>query len=139
MRTKLLAALTLLGASFTMACMPASAPRRQLDEWHRVVQIPKIDSDTISSSGKAQSGERGERVVIEQGGEKVTTHTGTWLARYRWEPYNTVNDESRRRLATIEILFCPFDKNDFTRCRVGVAWSRSVHPLGEQLFRAVSN
>jgi hypothetical protein len=131
-------ALALVVASGTTACMPAAtAPTRRLDEWHRIVVIPKLDSETISSATRKPSGERGERAVTETTDHKLQTLTGTWMARYRWEPYTTVNNQPARRLATIEIIFCPFDQADFTRCRVGVAWSSQEHPMGDQRFRDV--
>ncbi|MCC6625493.1 MAG: hypothetical protein IT385_29915 [Deltaproteobacteria bacterium] len=120
------------------ACATA-VPQRSTYELDRIVVIPKLDTETISSKTRQPAGERGERASEASDKEQVKTHTGTWLARYRWEPYESINGVRLRRLATIEIIFCPFDQSDFTRCRVGVAWSRSVHPLGEQRFQAVSD
>ena len=127
------AALVVGGTAYAVLLGCGSAPEnRKTYEYDRVVVIPKLDTELISSKTRKPAGERGEGASESASEEKTRAHTAVWLARYRWEPWVTKDNEHRRSLATIEIIFCPFDQADFTRCRIGVAWSRRTHPLGDQ-------
>ncbi len=132
MRTSTLSSLGLAALVFA-GCVEGQAVivrDRPIYEWERVVVIPKLDAETISSKTRQAAGERGEGATGPTEKEKTQVITGTWLARYRWSPYTADSGRQYRYLSTIEIIFCPFDQADFTRCRVGVAYSAAAHPLG---------
>lgn len=62
------------------------------------------------------------------GTEKLpgTTRRGVWLYRLVTLPGYSGKTKS------LEVLFCPGpDPVDYSRCRVGVAWSAGQHPMGE--------
>ena len=71
-------------------------------------------------------------IATEGVDEEVTINpdTGTegvWLARSVYETKGIFYKV--RKLRTIEILFCPMKKNDFSDCRQGVGWSSTTNPL----------
>lgn len=51
---------------------------------------------------------------------------GVWLVR---EVYSKKG--SRKVIRAIEILFCPYDEDDYSKCRIGLLWSSNKNPLGK--------
>jgi hypothetical protein len=47
------------------------------------------------------------------------TDTGNWFVRRVFHP-----DQGKSQLYSVELLYCPTDKMNFSQCRTAVAWSR---------------
>jgi hypothetical protein len=99
-------------------------------EWHRLVKIPKVETDRDRKSRERRERRGGE---TESDSKEETAHQAIWLGRYVWEPYLDEHGREQVRLKGIEVLFCPGDKADFTQCRTGVAWSRAQDRMGQRV------
>ena len=104
-------------------------------EIHFIKQIPRLDSESSASVTTEKSSRRGEN--SETGDSKTTaksrSHSGAWLARFVRRTEDGRGGQNRK-LKAIEIIFCPADRGtDFTKCRVGVGWSKDRPRLGKEV------
>ena len=100
-------------------------------EEHVIVPIPR-HGDAMTrykylAGGGNVLGNVSERQAANWSKAVLEQFRGIWLARFVFKP----SSGEGRYLSAIEILFCPSESNDFTKCRVGVAWSATKNPLGE--------
>jgi hypothetical protein len=109
---KLIPFLILLPLLFLVGC--------KATEYHSIYVIPKLDiKGTVETEKKETAKESEEKTEGE-------IFTGVWLARLVRLPTSSGRGSN---LGAIEIIFCPSAKSDFTKCRIGVAWSKKVHPM----------
>ena len=126
--------LTLLVSAFAVFLLAGC--QATINEYHTIKQIPRVDSQSRSSVTQENTARRGDTSTTSD--SKTTaqhqSHTGVWLARYVYTPKWDVGG-MQRPMTAIEILFCPSDRTtDFTKCRVGVGWSRDRPRLGKEVI-----
>lgn len=98
-----------------------------IGERHVIRPIPRLDTQVRSGMERGTGAEsnEGSKSTVQV---KATEEKGVWFWRIVKRPNAARTD---MRLQAIEILFCPAAESDFAHCRVGVAWSRGTHPLGQ--------
>jgi hypothetical protein len=85
--------------------------------------IYKIEPIKVGSGGGAAGGLFGKLggggAAPKEACAEKCTDTGNWFVRRVWHP-----DQGKTLLYSVEILYCPTDKMNFSQCRTAVAWSR---------------
>jgi hypothetical protein len=85
--------------------------------------IYKIEPIKVGSGGGVAGGLFGKLggagAAAKEACAEKCTDTGNWFVRRVWHP-----DQGKTLLYSVEILYCPTDKMNFSQCRTAVAWSR---------------
>ena len=89
-------------------------------ETHRIVPISRLDWKVTKVTQETPQSKETESTVKQ----------GVWLARFvSSQPPGGARTQAHG-LSAIEIIFCPAGEDDYTQCRIGVAWSKERPRLG---------
>ncbi len=103
-------------------------------ERHAIFEIPRLDVKGTSMYQGAGATQQAPNSTASS--ETATSESkavrGVWLSR------TVYCDQQDWTPCAIEILFCPAGKDDFTKCRIGVGWSKTRPRLGNEVKKASS-